>query len=256
MDIMKRCNILGVNICVTNINETINIIEENIEHLKGKYICLSNVHTTVMSYENLSYRDIQNQAFLALPDGRPLSVISRIRGFKCAEQVSGYELMTKIFEVSEMKGYSHYFYGSTVKVLEKIKMKLDLEFPRLKIVGMYSPPFRDLDNSEEKNVLDSIKSSNADFIWVGLGAPKQEIWMFNHRGRFNGVMVGVGAAFDFFSGNIKRAPLWMQKLCLEWLYRLTQDPIRLFKRYFIYNFKFLFCIAFNKGNNTSKETSI
>lgn len=256
MFIIKKCNILGVDISVTDINETINTIEENLGELKGRYICLSNVHTTVMSHENLYYRNIQNQAFLALPDGKPLSIISRLRGFKDAEQVSGYDLMIAIFEFSEKKRYSHYFYGSTVNVLDRIKIKLKLEYPDLNIAGMYSPPFRDLDDNEERIILDGINNSNADFIWVGLGAPKQEIWMYNHQHKFNGVMLGVGAAFDFYSGNVKRAPLWMQKLCIEWLYRLMQNPGRLFKRYFVYNFKFLISILFDEINNISKEKSI
>jgi N-acetylglucosaminyldiphosphoundecaprenol N-acetyl-beta-D-mannosaminyltransferase len=253
---MKKCNILGVDISVTDINETINNIEENRGDLKGRYICLANVHTTVMAYENLNYRNIQNQAFLSLPDGKPLSIISRMRGFKEAKQVSGYDLMSTMFEFTEKKGYSHYFYGSTVEVLEKIKIRLDLEYPDLNIVGMYSPPFRDLDDNEEQTVLDRINNSDADFIWVGLGAPKQETWMYNHQYKFKGVMFGVGAAFDFYSGNIKRAPFWMQKLCIEWLYRLMQNPGRLFKRYFIYNFRFLFWIVFYGINNISKKRSM
>ncbi|MGU8897260.1 WecB/TagA/CpsF family glycosyltransferase [Clostridium perfringens] len=238
-NMLQVCNILGVNIAVINMNETILYIEKNLEQLKGNYICVSNVHTTVMSYENEFYRNIQNSAAIALPDGSPLSVVSKIRGFKEAERVTGPDLMEELFRVSNEKGYKHYFYGSTKETLEKLKENLIRKFPNLKISGMYSPPFRKLTSEEDEKIIDEINQSNVDFLWIGLGAPKQEIWMYEHKDKIKALMIGVGAAFDYHSGNIKRASIWMQRYSLEWLYRLFQDPKRLFKRYLRTNFKFI-----------------
>lgn len=239
---MEVCRILGVNISVTNLSETVKYIEKNLDGLKGKYICLSNVHTTVTAYEDKEYREIQNGGALALPDGKPLSMVSRKRGFKNAERVTGADLMGELFKVSEEKGYKHYFYGSTEETLKTLKVKLKEKYPKLDIVGMYSPPFKSEVTLEDKIILDDINSRNIDFLWVGLGAPKQEKWMFMHKGRVNSIMFGVGAAFDYYAEKIKRAPRWMQKCSLEWLYRLIQDPKRLFNRYVKTNTKFLYLI--------------
>lgn len=236
---LKTCNILGVNINVTNMKDVVKIITENLEDIKGDYICVSNVHTTVMSYEDEKYRDIQNSGFMALPDGRPLSIVSKKRGFKESERVTGPDLMEEIFKKSEVTGYRHYFYGSTQETLDILKIKLNKKYPKMNIVGMYSPPFRDLTEEEDFNITNEINKCKPDFIWIGLGAPKQEKWMYLHKGRVKGIMLGVGAGFDYHADKIKRAPLWMQEYSLEWLYRLFQDPKRLFKRYAITNYKFI-----------------
>lgn len=236
---LKTCNILGVNINVTNMQNTVKVITENLDDIKGNYICVSNVHTTVMSHEDESYKRIQNNGFMALPDGKPLSIISKRRGFKEAERVTGPDLMEEIFNISEKKGYSHYFYGSTQETLDTLRIKLKEKYPNINIVGMHSPPFRKLTNKEDKEIIENINKTNADFIWVGLGAPKQEIWMHEHKGKVTGLMLGVGAGFDYHAGKIERAPKWMQNYSLEWLYRLYQDPKRLFRRYMETNFKFI-----------------
>ena len=236
---LKICNILGVNINVTNMEDTVKIITENLEHIKGDYICVSNVHTTVMSYEDENYKEIQNKGFMALPDGKPLSIVSIKKGFKEAERVTGPDLMEKIFEISEINEYKHYFYGSTQETLDLLKIKLCEKYPNMKIVGMYSPPFRELTTEENRKILKEINEKSPDFIWIGLGAPKQEIWMSKHKNKVNGLMIGVGAGFDYHAGRIKRAPKWMQDYSLEWLFRLFQDPKRLFKRYVKTNYKFL-----------------
>lgn len=236
---LKTCNILGVKINVTNMNDTVKVITENLDNIKGNYICVSNVHTTVMSHEDESYKDIQNGGFMALPDGKPLSIVSKKRGFKEAERVTGPDLMEEIFNISEENGYSHYFYGSTQETLDILEEKLKEKYPNMKIAGMYSPPFRTLTEEEDKKIVADINKTNPDFIWVGLGAPKQEIWMSKQKNRVNGLMLGVGAGFDYHAENISRAPKWMQNLSLEWIYRLMQDPKRLYKRYFYTNSKFI-----------------
>lgn len=240
---MDFCNILGVNIAVTNLSETVRYIEENLEELRGNYICISNVHTTVTAYEDEEYRQIQNGGALALPDGKPLSIVSKKRGFKNAERVTGPDLMGALFKESEEKGYKHYFYGSTQETLELLKIKLNEKYPKLNIVGMYSPPFKSEVSLENDDILNEINSKGVDFLWVGLGAPKQEKWMHIHKNKINAIMLGVGAGFDYYAEKIKRAPIWMQKCSLEWLYRLMQDPKRLFNRYLKTNIKFLLKIT-------------
>jgi N-acetylglucosaminyldiphosphoundecaprenol N-acetyl-beta-D-mannosaminyltransferase len=226
--------------------ETVEIIKDNLDKIKGDYICVSNVHTTVMSYEDENYKAIQNGGFMALPDGKPLSIISKKRGFKEAERVTGPDLMEEIFKISEENEYRHYFYGSTQETLDTLKRELNKKYPKLNIVGMHSPPFRKLTEEEGKEIVENINKAKPDFIWVGLGAPKQEIWMHEHENKVNGLMIGVGAGFDYHAGNISRAPKWMQNMSLEWLYRLLQDPKRLMSRYINTNLKFIYYIIRRK----------
>ena len=231
--------ILGVNIAITNMQETVNLIMDHLEDIRGQFICLSNVHTTVMAEKDAEYRKIQNSAFLALPDGSPLALVQRLRGYRSAEQVAGPDLMPALWKATEHTVYSHYFYGSTPETIEALQKNLGSRYPELKIAGMEAPPFRPLTEEEDRQAVERINASGADFVWVGLGAPKQEKWMYEHRGRIHGVMFGVGAGFDFHAGTVKRAPDWMRRHYLEWLYRLVQDPKRLWKRYVQTNGKFL-----------------
>ena len=240
------CKILNVKIAAINMNWIIKFLEKNLKALSGDYICVANVHTTVMAYEDAEYLGIQNGGIMAIPDGGPLSYIGRKRGFERMERVTGPDLMSHIFEFSEKNKYRHFFYGSTEETLKEMNRNIKKEFPNLQIVGMYSPPFRLLTEDENQKMIDMINDLEPDFIWVGLGAPKQEKWMAEHKNKVKGLMIGVGAGFDYFAGNIKRAPKWMQNHNLEWLYRLIQDPRRLFHRYFYTNSKFLFNVIIKK----------
>lgn len=233
------CNIMGVNIAAINMKWLVEYLQRNLMDIKGDYICVSNVHTTVTSYDDSSYCEIQNGGLMAIPDGGPLSNIGRKRGHQKMERTTGPNLMGEIFQISAERDYRHYFYGSTEETLGVLKKKLKEKYPGIQIVGMYSPPFCALTQEEDMQIIRRINAAKADFVWVGLGAPKQERWMSEHQGKIDGVMIGVGAGFDYYAGNIKRAPMWMQKSNLEWLYRLIQDPKRLFKRYFYTNLKFI-----------------
>lgn len=239
---MGTCSILGVNVAVTNMRDTVKLIMDNVDELKGKYICLSNVHTTVMSHKNPEYRRVQNEAFLALPDGSPLSYVQRLRGHQSARQVAGPDLMSALWKVSENTELKHYFYGGSPETIEKLKKNLKKLYPNLKIAGMESPPFRPLSDKEDQEAIQRINESGADILWVGLGAPKQEEWMNRHQNKINAIMFGVGAGFDFHAGTVKRAPKWMREHYLEWLYRLIQDPKRLWKRYIKTNGTFIFLL--------------
>ena len=236
---LKYHSILGTKINVTDMDKTVRYIEAHLEELKGHYICVSNVHTTVTAYRDPEYRRVQNGAAMNIPDGKPLSIVQYLRGEKEAGRVPGPDLMPELFALSEEKGYRHYFYGSTQETLDALRKKLTERYPKMNIVGMYSPPFRPMTEEEDREAVERINAAEPDFIWVGLGAPKQEKWMAAHDGRVCGIMLGVGAGFDFHAGTVKRAPMWMQEICMEWLYRIGQDPKRLLVRYLDTNFSFV-----------------
>ncbi len=237
--VIPTCSILGVDIAAIDMEWLLEYLKSNISALSGDYMCVSNVHTTVTAYEDEEYCKVQNGGIMAIPDGGPLSSVGQRRGFKNMKRITGPSLMGEIFKISVLKGYRHYFYGSTDETLEKLYSVLIENYPGIQISGMYSPPFRPVTGEEDKVIVERINETNPDFVWVGLGAPKQEKWMAVHQGRINGLMIGVGAGFDYYAGNIERAPGWMQKNNLEWVYRLLQDPKRLFGRYWHTNTKFI-----------------
>ena len=232
-------NIMGVNIAAINMDWLLDFTHKNIHKLNGDYLCASNVHTTVMAFENDDYCKVQNNAILAIPDGGPLCSIGKKRGFPDMSRTDGPGYMDNILKVSDKYAYRHFFYGSTPETLQRLLNNIEKKYPTINIVGQYSPPFRELSDEEDIHITKLINDSHPDFVWIGLGAPKQEFWMYQHQGKIEGFMVGVGAAFDFFANNKKRAPQWMQKHNLEWFYRLIQEPKRLFKRYFYTNIKFI-----------------
>lgn len=240
---LQYCTILKTNINVTDMDKTISYITHNLEELKGNYICVSNVHTTVMAFRDKEYRKVQNSAAMALPDGQPLSIVSRLRGYAQAQRVPGPDLMPEILRLSQKRGYTHFFYGSTDHTLERLKKALLEKYPELRIAGMYAPPFRELSREEDEEVIRKINDSGADFVWIALGAPKQEKWMYAHKNKVKGLMIGVGAAFDFIAGTTKRAPMWMQRFCMEWIFRIMQEPGRMLPRYLNTNFAFVYHVC-------------
>ena len=163
---MERCVILNTKIDVTNMISTLDALENSLEEIRGKYICVANVHTTVMAFRDESYRRIQNESWMTLPDGKPLSIVSKRRGYIEAERVPGPDLMPKVFERSKGKGYRHFFYGSTESTLSMLREKIEEKYPYLEIAGMYSPPFRKLTEEEDKDVIQMINASKADCVWV------------------------------------------------------------------------------------------
>lgn len=258
---LRYCKILNTNINVTNMQEVVNYLTENLEELRGDYVCVSNVHTTMLSYWDEDYNRVQNSGAMALPDGKPLSIVCRRRGFYDAARVPGPDLMPEIFKISKEHGFRHYFYGGSEETLNRLEKELKKNYPWLTIAGMYSPPYRPLTQEEDEQIISAINQAKPDFIWVALGAPKQEEWMYAHQFKVCGVMLGVGAAFDFCAGTVKRAPSWMQELCLEWLHRLLQDPRRLFSRYLSTNLSFLIKVGkenrkYRKENKEKKIAMI
>ena len=239
---IPTCEIMGVNIAAVNMEWLLRFTRKNIRQLSGDYMCVSNVHSVITASEDQIYRNIQNSGIMAIPDGGPLSSVGRKRGYREMGRIPGPSYMEEIFKISGKMGYRHFFYGSTEETLAKLKQGLERDYPGIKVAGMYSPPFRPMTKEENARIIEKINDAKVDFVWVGLGAPKQERWMADHQGKVKGFMVGVGAGFDYFAGNIKRAPEWMQRNNMEWFYRLMQEPGRLFGRYWRTNTKFLWDI--------------
>jgi N-acetylglucosaminyldiphosphoundecaprenol N-acetyl-beta-D-mannosaminyltransferase len=185
-------------------------------------------------YDHPDLLPVFNNSYMNTPDGMAVVWLLKLLGHKEVGRVYGPDLLLALCEQSLSTGYKHFFYGGTQKVLEDLKNNLTKKFPGLQIVGTYAPPFRALEPSEEIQIAEIVKQSKPDIIWVGLGSPKQEQWMYDHVGKIDApLMIGVGAAFDFLSGHKPQAPLWIQKSGLEWLFRFFHEPKRLFKRYIL-----------------------
>jgi len=191
------------------------------------------------AYDSREFKEVVNSADMVTPDGMPLVWMLRAKGIKGQERVYGPTLMLHILESASQAGIPVGFYGSRHEVLEELKKKMEAKFQGLKVVYSYSPPFRELTETEDQSICEQIRNSGARILFVGLGCPKQEIWMADHRGKINTVMVGVGAAFDFHSGLKAQAPAWMQAVGLEWLFRLLHEPRRLARRYLYNNPRFV-----------------
>ena len=217
---------------------------------ESRYVCICNVHSVVTTTNDVEFKIAVNNADMATPDGAPIAWALRRLGHPAQERINGPDLMMKYLAQAERLGQSVFFYGSTEATLARLSVALNGCFPALRIAGTHSPPFRPLSREEDDRIVGMINDSGANVVFVGLGCPKQEKWMAEHRGRINAVMVGVGAAFDYHAGVIKRAPLWWQRNGLEWLYRLGSEPRRLFKRYMVTNT--LFVVGFLRQVVTSK----
>ena len=235
----KKCKVLGTDVAVGDIDGAVGYVAENRHDLAGKYVCFSNVHTTVMAYKDDVYRSALSDAFIVFPDGHPIAKEQYNKGFKEAKRIAGPDFMKEMFEKSRDGSVSHFFYGSTQETLDALKVNLERDYPGMDIRGFYSPPFRKLSKKELEDDIAMINRAGADMVWIGLGAPKQELFMYEAKGRVNSLMLGVGAGFAFHAGTKKRAPLWMQRLGLEWFFRLLSDPKRLFGRYLVTNTRFL-----------------
>lgn len=234
--------VIGSSIDVLNWEEAIARISNWAQARESRVVCICNVHSVVTAYSDSELRDALDGADMATPDGAPVAFMLRRAGYRSQERINGPDLMLKSCAQAAKSGVGVYLYGASQKTLDMLRERLSAEFPALRIVGAFSPPFRALSDQESAETVQRINESGAGLVWVGLGCPKQEKWMTHHRGRINAVMVGVGAAFDYHAGTLTRAPLWMQRNGLEWLYRLIADPRRLWRRYFITNSIFI-CYA-------------
>ena len=227
-------NVLGVPVYAGDMNDVIDRITGWIENRETHYVCAADTNSIVTAQDNPAHMKALNQAAIVTPDGMPLAILGRFFGKPSISRVSGPDLLPALAKHSVGYGWGHYFYGGADGVVEELSSRLKEQNPGLRVAGLETPPFRPATYSERRQTIEAIKASGAKIIWVGLGCPKQEAWMCDIAEEIPGtVMIGVGAAFDFHSGKIKRAPAWMQTSGLEWLHRFAQEPRRLWKRYLI-----------------------
>ena len=216
------------------------MIEDWMRRRERHYVCVTSVHGVMECQRDPELRGIFNGSGLTTPDGMPLVWLGRLAGFRHMDRVYGPDLMLALCERSAERGYRHFFYGGASGVPDRLSERLRRRMPELKVVGTHSPPFRPLTAAEREEALGMINGARPDVIWVGLSTPKQERWMAANAARLEApVVIGVGAAFDFLSGGVRQAPRWLQRSGLEWLFRLGQEPRRLWRRYLINNPLFL-----------------
>jgi len=233
---LQRLNVLGVGVSAINTDLALATIDEWIHTGERQYVCVTGVHGVMESQRDPNVKHIHNQAGLVTPDGMPLVWLSRLKGLSHVERVYGPDFMLAFCEHSVAKGYRHFLYGGGDKVAGKLQRALETRFPGIKIVGTHTPPFRNLTPEEDVEVVEIINQAEPDVVWVGLSTPKQERWMAEHRRNLTApALIGVGAAFDFNAGLKHQSPRWIQRIGLEWLYRLITEPRRLWKRYLINN---------------------
>lgn len=235
---LKRVNIVGVPITATNMHDCLKFVIDEIDNIRGEYICVSNVHTTVMAHDDPNYMKVQSNSIMSIPDGKPLSLVGR-KHIDTMDRVTGPDLMREVFGSESARGKRHYFYGNSKENLTTLIEFLKDTYPGIVISGYEPSVFRDMTKQEEQALVDRINGTNPDYVWIAIGAPRQENLCFRLKGRVNALMIGVGGAFNVIAGITPEAPMWMKNACLEWLYRLLQEPNRLIKRYVTTNSKFI-----------------
>jgi N-acetylglucosaminyldiphosphoundecaprenol N-acetyl-beta-D-mannosaminyltransferase len=227
-----RVNVLGVGVHALNLETALAAIRVALAARTKGYVCVSGVHGIMEAQDDPAFRGILNGAFLNTPDGMPMVWMGRLHGFSGMSRVYGPDLLLEICGASEAAGWRHFFYGGAPDAAEELAAALLARFPALIVVGTYTPPFRPLTPEEFAGLQAQVAAARADIIWVGLSTPKQEKFMAEALPRLETtLMFGIGAAFDLVSGRVRQAPRWIQRSGFEWLYRLIQEPRRLWRRY-------------------------
>lgn len=237
--IRPRYHVLETPIDAVNWEQALSRVRDWSLQKQSRYVCTCNVHSVVTARLEPAFSRALKDADLTTADGAPIAWMLRHFGVRGQQRISGPDLMWRYCAEAARRGESIYLYGGKPQTLELLQQKLLQEFPGLRIAGAESPPFRELTPEEDEAAVQRINASEAGTVWVSLGCPKQEQWMAAHRGRVQAVMLGVGAAFDFHAGTLRRAPLWMQRSGLEWLHRLASEPRRLGRRYLVTNTLFI-----------------
>jgi N-acetylglucosaminyldiphosphoundecaprenol N-acetyl-beta-D-mannosaminyltransferase len=233
MAAIRRVDVLGVGISAINMDMAVAEVTRWVEQGERHYVCVTGVHGVMESQRDADLLRIHNESGLTTPDGMPMVWAGRKAGAGWMSRVYGPDLMLAVLERAAERGWRSFLYGGNEGVADLLAERLTARFPGLHVVGTYCPPFRPLTPDEDAAIIDQINSSGADLVWVGLSTPKQERWMASHVGQTKAAaLFGVGAAFDFHAGLVPQAPPWVQRNGLEWLYRLTKEPRRLWRRYF------------------------
>jgi N-acetylglucosaminyldiphosphoundecaprenol N-acetyl-beta-D-mannosaminyltransferase len=240
----KHADVLGVKVSAVDLRTAVDMADRWIAGQNQGYICVTGVHGVMEAQKDPELLSILNHAFINTPDGMPMSWVGHLQGLSQMDRVFGPEFMAAICEVSVDRGYRHFLYGGKPGVAGLLKETLQSRFPGLRIVGTYTPPFRELSAAEEDEVLTQVQAVKPHILWVGLSTPKQERFMAHYTDRLGvPLLIGVGAAFDYHTGGIRDSPHWIKRAGLQWLHRLLQDPRRLWKRYLLNNPAFMWNIA-------------
>lgn len=239
MSALAHRAILGMRVDDPGQEGTVSRIMDLAHKREQAYVCMANVHMAMEAHDDASYRNVVNGAAIVAPDGMPLVWALRVLGRRAASRVRGPDLMLALLDQCAETGTPIGFYGGTTETLARLVRRIQGRHPSLSIAYSHAPPFRPAGVREDAKVIHQIRSSGARILFVGLGCPKQEWWMADHNDAAGGVMVGVGAAFDLHAGIIAGAPPWMQAAGLEWLFRLSREPRRLWRRYAYNNPRFV-----------------
>ena len=231
-NIPGRVNVLGVGISKLNLESATRAVADALASGLRGYACITGVHGVSEAQADPSFRQILNRSWLTTPDGMPMVWMGKLQRVRDMGRVYGPDLMLKVCEFTEGRGYRHFFYGGAEGVAGELIGCLRKKFPKLEVAGSYTPPFRPLTPEEDKQLVAQVAAHRPDIFWVGLSTPKQERFMAEYSGKLDArLFFGVGAAFDFHAGRVPQAPKWMQASGLEWLFRLKCEPRRLWKRY-------------------------
>lgn len=253
---LPTINVTGTGITALPFEEQIDVMISWAKERTSRVVCVANVHMLMESRWNESLQNVLEGADLITPDGMPIVWVMRSLGIKKQDRVAGLDIFLAVCHRAVEKNISIYLLGSTQDVLSKMKSRLDREFPTLKVAGMESPPFRPLTKVEDAELIERINKSGAGITFVSLGCPKQECWMQDHVGKICSVMIGVGAVFPVYAGEKKHAPKWVRESGLEWLYRLLQEPRRLFGRYLKTIPPFIWLALQQVGTQEKRERSL
>ena len=239
---MERKRVISIHISTGKYAEFLNRILGFAAESKSAYVCVANVHMTIEAYRDADFAEVVNAAALTTPDGVPLlKSLKYLYGVK-QERVAGMDLMPDLIRECGKAGISLLFFGSSERVLDAVVQKTKEKYPGVVIAGAISPPFRAISDVEEMQLINKINDTKPGLVFVALGCPKQELWMAKHSPRIQAPLIGVGGAFLVYAGLQMRARSWMRAYALEWLYRLAQEPARLWKRYLYTNSLFLYCL--------------
>lgn len=239
-----RYTVLGVRIHAVDPERALARIQRWITTRERGYVCHANVHGLIEAWRDPALRRIYNRAGLTVADGMPLVWVGHWRGHRAVRRVYGPDLMLALAARAATAGHRCYLYGGAPGVAETVATTLGRRFPGLRVVGTDAPPFRPPTAEEDEAAVERINAARPDVVWVGLGCPRQERWMAAHREQLDAaVLIGVGAAFDFHAGRVPQAPRWLMRMGLEWLFRLLQEPRRLWRRYLLYNPLFVALLA-------------
>ncbi|MFA6112696.1 MAG: WecB/TagA/CpsF family glycosyltransferase [Sphingomonas sp.] len=243
MTAQMSTDILGTPIAITDLAGATAHLLQRAAARHGGYVCLRDVHGLMLARHDPELLEIHRDSAMNLPDGLPLVHIARLRGHRATGRVAGADLVEALADAGRGTALRHYFYGGKPGVAEKMAATLTRRFPGMVVAGYTSPPFGEIDEAAMTQALAAIVATHADVVWVGLSTPKQERWMHRYHQALPGMtLIGVGAAFDFITGEVRRAPPWMQRATLEWLHRLISEPRRLWRRYLVLAPRFVWLI--------------